>query len=336
MGQASTLHRDDSGAATDIRDVIDLCAGDMAEVDRLIRASLDSDVVLIRQIAEYIIGSGGKRLRPMLVVLAARACGYEGGHHVTLAAVIEFIHTATLLHDDVVDESDLRRGKESAHAVWGNAASVLVGDFLYSRSFQMMVTVESMRVMAVLSDATNTIAEGEVEQLLNMNDPEVSEESYFSVIEKKTAKLFEAACQLGAVLAGKPEWEEPLARFGRELGAAFQVADDVLDYTSDADTLGKNIGDDLAEGKPTLPLILGRRLLDDAGRRLIDDAIRHGEVDGIGHIVELVRDCGALDRSHEAALSRAAAAEEAIGELPASQWKDAMESLASYAVSRRY
>lgn len=336
MGQASTLHRDDSGAAPDIRDVIDLCAGDMAEVDRLIRASLDSNVVLIRQIAEYIIGSGGKRLRPMLVVLAARACGYEGSHHVTLAAVIEFIHTATLLHDDVVDESDLRRGKESAHAVWGNAASVLVGDFLYSRSFQMMVTVESMRVMAVLSDATNTIAEGEVEQLLNMNDPEVSEESYFSVIEKKTAKLFEAACQLGAVLADKPEWEEPLARFGRELGAAFQVADDVLDYTSDADTLGKNIGDDLAEGKPTLPLILGRKLLDDTGRRLIDDAIRHGEVDGIEHIVELVRDCGALDRSQEAALSRAAAAEEAIRALPASKWKDAMESLASYAVSRRY
>ena len=336
MGQASTLQRDDSGAVPDIGDVIDLCAGDMAEVDRLIRASLDSDVVLIRQIAEYIIGSGGKRLRPMLVVLAARACGYEGSHHVTLAAVIEFIHTATLLHDDVVDESDMRRGKESAHAVWGNAASVLVGDFLYSRSFQMMVTVESMRVMAVLSDATNTIAEGEVEQLLNMNDPEVSEESYFSVIEKKTAKLFEAACQLGAVLAEKPEWEEPLARFGRELGAAFQVADDVLDYTSDAETLGKNIGDDLAEGKPTLPLILGRKLLDDAGRRLIDDAIRHGEVEGIERIVELVRDCGALDRSHEAALSRAAAADEAIRPLPDSKWKDAMESLASYAVSRRY
>ena len=336
MGQASTLHRDDSGAAPDIGDVIELCAGDMAEVDRLIRASLDSDVVLIRQIAEYIIGSGGKRLRPMLVVLAARACGYEGSHHVTLAAVIEFIHTATLLHDDVVDESDMRRGKESAHAVWGNAASVLVGDFLYSRSFQMMVTVESMRVMAVLSDATNTIAEGEVEQLLNMNDPEVSEESYFSVIEKKTAKLFEAACQLGAVLAEKPEWEEPLARFGRELGAAFQVADDVLDYTSDAATLGKNIGDDLAEGKPTLPLILGRKLVDDAGRRLIDDAIRHGEVEGIGRIVELVRDCGALDRSHEAALNRATAADEAIRRLPDSKWKDAMESLASYAVSRRY
>ena len=336
MGQASLPQRDDSGAVPDIRDVVELCAGDMAEVDRLIRSSLDSDVVLIRQIAEYIIGSGGKRLRPMLVVLAARACGYRGNDHVTLAAVIEFIHTATLLHDDVVDESDMRRGKETAHAVWGNAASVLVGDFLYSRSFQMMVTVDSMRVMAVLSDATNTIAEGEVEQLLNMNDPEVSEKSYFSVIEKKTAKLFEAACQLGAVLADRPEWEEPLARFGRELGAAFQVADDVLDYTSNAETLGKNIGDDLAEGKPTLPLILGRQLLDEAGRQLIDDAIRHGQAEGIERIVKLVRDCGALDRSQEAALNRAAAAEEAIRPLPGSEWKDAMESLASYAVSRRY
>ena len=210
MDQASAQPQADTTAAMNIDDVLALCADDMAHVDVLIRDSLDSDVVLIRQIAEYIIGSGGKRLRPMLVVLAARACGYKGPHHVTLAAIIEFIHT--LLHDDVVDESDMRRGKDSAHAVWGNAASVLVGDFLYSRSFQMMVTVESMRVMEVLSDATNTIAEGEVEQLLNMHDPEVSEARYFSVIEKKTAKLFEAACQLGAVLAGKPGLEESLAR----------------------------------------------------------------------------------------------------------------------------
>jgi len=224
-------------SAANVQQVFDLCADDMASVNSLIRESLDSNVVLIRQISEYIIGSGGKRLRPILVLLAARACGYGGTGHIAAAAIIEFIHTATLLHDDVVDESDLRRGKESAHAVWGNAASVLVGDFLYSRSFQMMVAVDSMRVMEVLSNATNTIAEGEVEQLLNMHDPEVSEQSYFSVIEKKTAKLFEAACQLGAVLAGKPELEEQMAVFGRELGAAFQVADDVLDYTADAGTL---------------------------------------------------------------------------------------------------
>lgn len=318
----------------DLARVFELCADDMAEVDALIRSSLDSDVVLIRQIAEYIIGSGGKRLRPMLVVLAARACGYSGPHHVRLAAIIEFIHTATLLHDDVVDESDLRRGKESVHAVWGNAASVLVGDFLYSRSFQMMVQVESMRVMEVLSDATNTIAEGEVEQLLNMHDPEVSEERYFSVIEKKTAKLFEAACQLGAVLTGQPGLEAPLAAFGRELGAAFQVADDVLDYTADPDTLGKNIGDDLAEGKPTLPLILCREKLPASEQSLIDQTIREGGLDRIGQIVRLISESGALDASREAARRRAEAASAAIRELPDSVWKDAMASLASYSVSR--
>jgi octaprenyl-diphosphate synthase len=248
MEQAGLHRQTPTDDPPGIDHVLELCSQEMAEVDQLIRASLDSNVALIRQIAEYIIGSGGKRLRPMLVLLTARACGYRGDRHIVLAAIIEFIHTATLLHDDVVDESKLRRGQESAHAVWGNAASVLVGDFLYSRSFQMMVTVDSMRVMEVLSEATNTIAEGEVEQLLNMHDPEVTEERYFSVIEKKTAKLFEAACQLGAVISGLPDLEGSLAAFGRELGAAFQVTDDVLDYTADADILGKNIGDDLAQG----------------------------------------------------------------------------------------
>jgi octaprenyl-diphosphate synthase len=267
-------------------------------------------------------------------VLAAKGCGYQGPHHVDLAAIIEFIHTATLLHDDVVDESDLRRGRETAHAVWGNAASVLVGDFLYSRSFQMMVKVDSMRVMEVLSDATNTIAEGEVEQLLNMHDPELSEASYFSVIEKKTAKLFEAACQLGAVLAGRPELERPLATFGRELGAAFQVADDVLDYTADTDTLGKNIGDDLAEGKPTLPLILSRNLLDPEQTAMIDEAIREGALDRIDTVVGLIRGCGALRRSMDVARKRAEAAISAIAPLQPSAWKDAMLDLASYSVSR--
>jgi octaprenyl-diphosphate synthase len=321
---------------TDIQHVFDLCAGEVSSIDSLIRESLESNVVLIRQIAEYIIGSGGKRLRPLLVVLAARACDYCGPNHITVAAIIEFIHTATLLHDDVVDESDLRRGRDSAHAVWSNAASVLVGDFLYSRSFQMMVTVDSMRIMEVLSNATNAIAEGEVEQLLNMHDPEVSEERYFSVIEKKTAKLFEAACQLGAVLADRPEMEAALAIFGRQLGTAFQVADDVLDYTADAKKLGKNIGDDLAEGKPTLPLILCRKNLGPDQQSIIDETIREGGVDRIDQIVELIRSSGALRESMDVARSHSNAARKAIASLPDSCWKDAMLSLASYSVSRDY
>jgi octaprenyl-diphosphate synthase len=336
MDHSSVQAEASTETVNDIQHVFDLCTDEMSSVNRLIRSSLDSNVVLIRQVAEYIIGSGGKRIRPMLVVLAAKACGYTGSSHITAAAIIEFIHTATLLHDDVVDESDLRRGKESAHSVWGNAASVLVGDFLYSRSFQMMVTLDSMRTMEVLSDATNTIAEGEVEQLLNMHDPEISEESYFSVIEKKTAKLFEAACQLGAVLAGKPELEEPMAVFGRELGAAFQVADDVLDYTADAEMLGKNIGDDLAEGKPTLPLILSRKYLDADQQSIIDETIRQGGIDRIEQITELINSSGALTESMEVAQARSQAAKQAIAALPDSPWKDAMVSLASYSVSRDY
>jgi octaprenyl-diphosphate synthase len=230
----------------------------------------------------------------------------------------------------------MRRGKDSAHAVWGNAASVLVGDFLYSRSFQMMVGIDSMRVMEVLSNATNTIAEGEVEQLLNMHDPEVSEASYFSVIEKKTAKLFEAACQLGAVLSGKPELEQQLAEFGRELGTAFQVADDVLDYTADAETLGKNIGDDLAEGKPTLPLILSRKSLEPGQRDIIDETIRQGGIEQLGQILELINSSGALKESMDVARRRSLAATQALASLPGSEWKDAMISLASYSVSREY
>ena len=336
MNQPSGHAEATSRQATDIQHVFDLCADEMSSVDNLIRESLASNVVLIRQIAEYIIGSGGKRLRPILVVLAARACGYQGPGHITAAAIIEFIHTATLLHDDVVDESDLRRGQESAHSVWGNAASVLVGDFLYSRSFQMMVTVDSMRIMEVLSDATNTIAEGEVEQLLNMHDPEVSEESYFNVIEKKTAKLFEAACQLGAVLAGKPELEDALATFGSKLGAAFQVADDVLDYVADPGTLGKNVGDDLAEGKPTLPLILSRKYLAPEQKSIIDETIRQGGIGRIEQILELIHSSGALPESMEVARNYSRAATQAITPLPDSVWKDAMMSLASYSVSREY
>jgi len=336
MDQVSARKTATAEQTPDIRTVIDLCADDMSSVNALIRDSLDSSVVLIRQISEYIIGSGGKRLRPMLVVLAAQACGYQGKHHVTLAAIIEFIHTATLLHDDVVDDSDLRRGKESAHAVWGSAASVLVGDFLYSRSFQMMVGVDSMRVMEVLANTTNTIAEGEVEQLLNMHDPEVSQERYFSVIEKKTARLFEAACQLGAVLTGREELETALGTFGRELGTAFQVADDVLDYMADADTLGKNSGDDLAEGKPTLPLILCREQADEEDRKLIDESIRKGDLDQLLRITSLIRGSGALDQAKQFARDRANAALAAIAPLAPSPWKDAMEQLARYSVTREY
>jgi octaprenyl-diphosphate synthase len=336
MEQAGLHRQTPTDDPPGIDHVLELCSQEMAEVDQLIRASLDSNVALIRQIAEYIIGSGGKRLRPMLVLLTARACGYRGDRHIVLAAIIEFIHTATLLHDDVVDESKLRRGQESAHAVWGNAASVLVGDFLYSRSFQMMVTVDSMRVMEVLSEATNTIAEGEVEQLLNMHDPEVTEERYFSVIEKKTAKLFEAACQLGAVISGLPDLEGSLAAFGRELGAAFQVTDDVLDYTADADILGKNIGDDLAEGKPTLPLILARKYLPGEQRGLIDSTIRAGGLEQIGHIADLIRGSGALQDSMAVARQRAEAAQSAIALLPDSAWKSALLDLTVYSVQRNH
>ena len=322
--------------SADISSVVDLCAEQMVAVNNLIRDSLDSDVVLIRQIGEYIIGSGGKRLRPMLVLLSAHACGYKGWQQVSLAAIIEFIHTATLLHDDVVDESDMRRGRESAHAVWGNAASVLVGDFLYSRSFQMMVGINSMRIMEVLSDATNTIAEGEVEQLLNMHNPEVTAEQYFSVIEKKTAKLFEAACQLGAVLAGREDLEKPMAEFGRQLGIAFQVADDVLDYTGDAQTLGKNIGDDLAEGKPTLPLILSRETAGEKNRELIDAAIRQGDLDHLEKIRDLITASGSIGEAQKAAHRCAEAALEALRPLPESDWKDALQLLARHSVSREF
>ena len=334
MDQASARLTATAKQSPDIRPVIALCADDMASVNSLIRDSLDSGVVLIRQISQYIIGSGGKRLRPMLMILAAQACGYQGRHHVTLAAIIEFIHTATLLHDDVVDDSDLRRGKETAHAVWGNAASVLVGDFLYSRSFQMMVGVDSMRVMEVLANTTNTIAEGEVEQLLNMHDPEVSQQRYFSVIEKKTARLFEAACQLGAILTGREELETALATFGRELGTAFQVADDVLDYMADVDKLGKNSGDDLAEGKATLPLILCREQAGEQDRKLIDESIRKGDLGQLHRITALIRDSGALDQATQVAHDRANAALAAIAPLAPSPWKDAMEQLARYSVTR--
>ncbi len=329
MNQANTTF-------TDIRPVFELCADDMEAVNGLIRDSLDSNVVLIRQIAEYIIGSGGKRLRPMMVCLSARACGYRGWDHVPLAAIIEFIHTATLLHDDVVDESEMRRGQESAHSVWGNAASVLVGDFLYSRSFQMMVEVGSMRVMEVLSNATNMIAEGEVEQLLTMKDPEVTEERYFKVVEKKTAKLFEAACQLGAVLAGRRDVELDLAAYGKALGIAFQVMDDILDYTGDDGKLGKNVGDDLAEGKPTLPLILCRQNLERDDRRLVDQVIREGNEKDFDRIIELIDSSGAVRRAKQRARAFATTARDALEGLESSAWSEGLLTVAEYSIHRDF
>ncbi len=321
---------------TDIQPIFDICAEDMAAVNGLIRDSLDSEVVLIRQISEYIIGSGGKRLRPILVCLSARACGYRGWDHIPLAAIVEFIHTATLLHDDVVDESEMRRGQESAHSVWGNAASVLVGDFLYSRSFQMMVEVDSMRVMEVLSNATNMIAEGEVEQLLNMHDPEVTEERYFKVVQKKTAKLFEAACQLGAVIAGRKDLEADMAAYGVALGTAFQVADDVLDYLGDGEKLGKNVGDDLAEGKPTLPLILCRRDLERQELRMVDEAIRDGTLENLDAIMKLIETSGALRRARQRARLFASTAKDAIEGFDDSQWVEALRTLADYSYQREF
>jgi octaprenyl-diphosphate synthase len=314
-----------------------LAAPDMAAVDALIRARLASDVVLINQIAEHIIGGGGKRLRPMLVLLAAQAADYRGRDHVLLAAVVEFIHTATLLHDDVVDESDLRRGRRTANALWGNAASVLVGDFLYSRSFQMMVEADDMRVMRLLADTTNRIAEGEVLQLLNIRNPNVDEAAYLRVIERKTAVLFSAATRLGGLLGGLPAaQEEALASFGLNLGFAFQIADDVLDYVSDAGTLGKNIGDDLAEGKATLPLIYAIERSDPARAASLRRAIETGGLDSLDNIIAAIGDSGALERARARAQGYADAATAALSTLPHSPARDALRVLAGYALKRSH
>jgi octaprenyl-diphosphate synthase len=322
---------------TDFRAVQDLVAADMNAVDRLIRTRLASDVVLINQIAEHIVGGGGKRLRPILVLLAAQACGYRGSDHVLLAAVVEFIHTATLLHDDVVDESDLRRGRKTANALWGNAASVLVGDFLYSRSFQMMVEADDMRVMRILADTTNRIAEGEVLQLLNVHNPDIDEAAYLRVIERKTAVLFAAATRLGALLGGvAPAQEEAFAEYGLNLGFAFQIADDVLDYVSDAGTLGKNIGDDLAEGKATLPLIYAIERAPAAQAASLRRAIETGGLDSLDNIVGAIRDTGAIERTRRHAQHYADAAKAALSAAPSGNARDALLVLADYALNRNF
>jgi octaprenyl-diphosphate synthase len=301
----------------------------------VIRERLYSEVALVNQIAEYIISAGGKRIRPVLVLLLANAYGYHGKHHHELAAVIEFIHTATLLHDDVVDESSLRRGRQTANALFGNAASVLVGDFVYSRAFQMMVSVENMRVMQILADATNVIAEGEVLQLLNMHDPDVTEERYLQVIRSKTAKLFEAAAQIGALIAGASDDEiEAAAEYGRSLGTAFQLIDDVLDYSGNATDIGKNVGDDRREGKPTLPLLVAMERGSEAERQLIRHAIEHGEVERLPEIVGIVRRTGALEVTREAARAEAGKARECLDALPPSQQREALLNLCVQSVDR--
>ncbi|MDG4550730.1 MAG: octaprenyl diphosphate synthase [Candidatus Contendobacter sp.] len=312
-------------------------ADDLRAVDALIRRQLHSDVALIDQLAGYIIGGGGKRLRPVAVLLAAQACGYAGDAHIAAAAIVEFIHTATLLHDDVVDESSLRRGRETANAIWGNQASVLVGDFLYSRSFQMMVDIGSLRLMDIMADTTNTIAEGEVMQLLNCHDPDTTEERYMAVIHCKTAKLFEAAAQLGAVLAGQPmDVELALGRYGLHLGTAFQLIDDVLDYRASSAELGKNIGDDLAEGKPTLPLIHAMRYGTPEEGRIIRAAIEHGGLEQLDLVTRTIESTGALDYTERLASEQAERAIAELAVLPDSPARDALIGLAQFAVSRRY
>lgn len=312
-----------------------LCHADMAEVNRVIRQRLQSDVALVNQLGHYIIDSGGKRFRPLLVLMSARAHGYQGQLHYTLAAIIEFIHTATLLHDDVVDESSLRRGKETANELFGNAASVLVGDFLYSRAFEMMVDVNSMKVMDILAHTTNVIAEGEVMQLMNVHDADTSEQRYIDVIHCKTAKLFEAATRLGAVLSeGDAQQERAMARYGKHLGTAFQLIDDVLDYTSSSDDMGKNVGDDLAEGKPTLPLIYAMNKGSAAQSQLIRTAIEQGGYDYIEQVQAIIHATGALDYTASVAQKEANLALDALDELQESDYKQALVSLAHLSVDR--
>ncbi len=310
---------------------------DMEAVDRVLRGALGSDVVLIRQVAEYIIGGGGKRLRPALLLLTAGAAGYRGTEHHTMAAVVEMIHTATLLHDDVVDESSMRRGHATANAEFGNAASVLVGDFLYSRAFQLMVALARMPVLQILADATNAIAEGEVLQLMNAGDADLTEAAYFEVIQRKTAKLFEASARLGAVLGGaSPAIEDALGRYGMHLGTAFQLIDDVLDYSGDADAIGKNLGDDLAEGKMTLPLIraLARGSATDAA--VIRHAVSGGGLADFAGVMAAIESTGALAYARERVGAEIARAKECLTALPPSAHRESLLELTSFAAQRTY
>lgn len=315
--------------------------GDFSAVNQLIIDELHSDVGLVENIGHYLVEAGGKRLRPLLVLLSANALNYNASkdqrQHLELAAIIEFIHTATLLHDDVVDTSDMRRGRLTANAKWGNAPSVLVGDFLYSRAFQMMVRIGQMDIMNILADTTNIISEGEVQQLINAKDPEVGEDAYFTVIYKKTAALFEAACETAAVLAGaSDEQRKDLKRYGYHLGLAFQLVDDALDYEGDAEELGKNVGDDLNEGKPTLPLIHAMTKGNSEQKELIAQAIRDGDASQLEKVVEIVRDTGALAYTAQCAQNQVDQAIACLASLPNNSFTDAMKELAEFAIQRRY
>ncbi len=320
-----------------IENLKQLLAADMAAVDKVIRTRLHSEVLLINQVGEYIVNGGGKRLRPALVVLSAEAFGYRGKQHHELAAVVEFIHTATLLHDDVVDESDLRRGRATASALFGNAASVLVGDFLYSRAFQMMVEVGEMRVMQTLADATNTIAEGEVLQLLNCHDADVDIDNYMRVIHYKTAKLFEAAMRLGAILGNASAADEAAAaKYGMHLGTAFQLIDDVLDYSANEQQTGKHLGDDLAEGKPTLPLIYAMQHGSVEQASVVRNAIEQGDVGKFAEVMQVIHATGALDFTRQQAMRETESACAAIASLPDSKYKQCLLELADFAATRQF
>ncbi|MBP6299239.1 MAG: polyprenyl synthetase family protein [Arenimonas sp.] len=320
-----------------IESIQTLARHEMQQVDTLIRARLSSEVLLINQISEHIIAAGGKRLRPLLTVLAAKAMGYEGAQHTALAAIIEFIHTATLLHDDVVDESDLRRGRKTANALWGNAPSVLVGDFLYSRAFQLMIELDSMSIQKRLADTTNQIAEGEVLQLLHVHNPNIDEATYRHVIERKTAVLFSAATGLAAHIAKASEtMQAQMNAFGMHLGLAFQIADDVLDYSGDSDALGKNLGDDLQEGKATLPLIHALSLANEPVQIRLREIIEQGDASAMPEVLNAIKHAGSLQYSLEQAQQHAQLAKQALNDVPDSEWKQALLDLADYSVARTY
>ena len=316
-------------------DIRALVEADFEATNQMILDRLKSDVVLVDQVGHYIVAAGGKRLRPMLVLLAAKSLGYEGNDHAKLAAVIELIHTSTLLHDDVVDDSSMRRGRETANELFGNQASVLVGDFLYSRSFQMMVEVDNMKVLNILADTTNEVAAGEVLQLMNINDPKVSEDSYYQVIERKTAILFAAATQLGAVLYGASvQVEKGLRQYGLQLGIAFQLIDDALDYAANAEDMGKNVGDDLAEGKPTLPLIYALTQSNDSDQALIRKAIEQGGLEDLEQVLSVVKSTNAIEYTYQAAEKAVKRAIDALTPLPNSKFKTALVELAKLSLSR--
>jgi octaprenyl-diphosphate synthase len=325
------------GAGMQLDNIRALVADDLRQLDRLIGERLASDVVLVNQVSQYIVGAGGKRLRPLSVLLAARACGYAGRQHVDAAAIIEFIHTATLLHDDVVDGSEMRRGRDTANHVFGNEASVLVGDYLYSRAFQMMVTLNDLRIQGVMADATNTIAMGEVLQLMNAHDPDTTEERYFEVIYRKTARLFEAGAQVAAILAdAPPPIEQAMVAYGRHLGTAFQLVDDALDYRANREELGKNLGDDLAEGKPTLPLIYALTHTAPAEAARLRSAIEQGGLDDLEAITRTIESSGGLQYTARLAQRERDLAIEALADLPDSAYTQALRALADFAVSRTH